>query len=116
MKALDWIDNLVMSAKYRLHICMEDGCWKLDTVACFLPDYDSPIILEENDKPSYYYCHEHCNGFCRRCGQFWSGIESFDFQHPSYCDNCYDQITDNYDEGQEDDYDFQSDYQDEVMP
>ena len=41
---------------------------------CWLPDDDW-------DAPSSYYCysHMHDQGFCPGCGNFWAGIESFDF-------------------------------------
>lgn len=114
MKIPTWIDNLILSIKYWLHICMEDGCWKRDTVSCFLPDYESQSV---DGKPDYYYCSKHAGRFfCRICGQFWAGIESFDFLHPGYCDNCDDQIQHDFDDGEDDDYDFQSDYQYEDVP
>jgi hypothetical protein len=38
----------------------------------------------------YFYCweHAHAAGFCYRCGEFWGGIESFDFNQSHLCDNC----------------------------
>lgn len=37
-----------------------------------------------------YVCgeHSHALGFCRSCGQFWGGVESFDFRRSGLCDNC----------------------------
>lgn len=38
-----------------------------------------------------YYCPAHCekNGFCRLCGQFWSGGDDhFDFSGSGMCSNC----------------------------
>lgn len=37
-------------------------------------------------------CLEADGSFCLRCGEFCSGLESFDFIHPGYCDNCWDEI------------------------
>lgn len=51
------------------------------------------------------------SGYCRHCGQFCAGIESFEFgPMAGFCDNCADQIRDScrdeYDEYDEfaDDY------------
>jgi len=109
-KARTALDNLVMTIKYRLHICQHDGCWKRDAVPCFLPDYDEPE--GDDGKPSYYYCFKHApqEGFCYICRQFWAGIESFDFIHPGLCDNCNEQIEHDFDDGDDDDYDPLSDY------
>lgn len=53
--------------------CQEAGC-TLDGFACYLPDYDS------TNEP-YFYCSEHAfnNGFCKMCGSFNGGLESFEF-------------------------------------
>jgi hypothetical protein len=34
-------------------------------------------------EPDFYYCAHHAKhaGFCICCGEFWAGIESFDFEH-----------------------------------
>lgn len=53
-------------------------------------------VYEQTDspEPDYWYCpkHAHENGFCVSCGQFWAGVESFDFNNPAgLCDNCRDQ-------------------------
>lgn len=94
----EFVENFVMSVKYHLHICMENGCWKRHATACFLPDYDN--LNDDDGKPDYYYCGKHASRFfCRICGQFWAGIESFDFMHPGLCDNCYDQIAHDFDDG-----------------
>ena len=64
---------------------MEDGCGNAG-FECFLPD--------DENQASYAYCVEHAfdNGFCRSCGQFWGGIESFEFLNGGLCDNCKDEL------------------------
>lgn len=37
-------------------------------------------------------CLKKDGSFCLSCGMFCSGLESFDFIHPGYCDNCWDEI------------------------
>lgn len=63
--------------------CMEEGCTN-DGLECMLPDGDEP----------YTYCMDHAgpNGFCKMCGSFWGGIESFEFIHPNICDDCQTEI------------------------
>lgn len=67
--------------------CDEPGC-ELEGRACFLPTHDQPA--GEDEHPDAYYCAEHAfaNGFCRGCGDFWGGVESFEFANGGYCDNC----------------------------
>lgn len=78
--------------------CNEESCdWTGHP--CWLPD-------NQTDEPDYYYCsrHAHHNGFCWSCGQFWGGVESFDFgagADSGLCENCYSE----YDEDEEDDMD-----------
>jgi len=59
-------------------LCDEDGCEK-EGCECTLPD----------GTLGGRYCTTHAfrNGFCKGCGMFWAGIESFDFGS-GYCDNC----------------------------
>jgi hypothetical protein len=69
--------------------CQHRGCGEnSQLVACYLPD-DDP-----NGRPTELLCPDHAaeHGYCCVCGQFWSGIESFDFEHPGLCDNCFDSI------------------------
>lgn len=58
-------------------ICEHDGCQR-QAIRCRLPN---DVIR--------YFCVEHAPeyGFCYLCGEFWGGIESFDFG-PGYCENC----------------------------
>lgn len=90
--------------KPKQHPCMEDGCKSTEGIACF---------YEVGDQPDVYYCWEHIvqNGFCRGCGQFWAGVDSFDFQHYGWCDNCWDQVSEPESEFEyEDDY-YESPYE-----
>jgi hypothetical protein len=59
------------------------------------------------EKPDEVLCGEHASeaGYCRSCGDFWGGIESFEFHHPGLCDHC---ATD----GQDLDFDEEDDYYD----
>jgi hypothetical protein len=71
--------------------CEHDGCDR-EGNPCFLLD-DPP------DKPSYHFCgdHAHEEGFCRGCGGFFGGIESFEFGYGlcDYCEvECEDEIED----------------------
>lgn len=63
-------------------LCGVRGCdrWGLP---CWLPD-------DVWNEPSEYYCyaHMHDQGYCPGCGNFWAGIESFDFSRSGYCENC----------------------------
>jgi hypothetical protein len=65
--------------------CNEPGCDE-DAIPCFLPS--------DTDTPSEWYCPTHAalNGYCKLCGTFCGGMESFEFIHPDYCDNCWDEI------------------------
>lgn len=56
--------------------------------------------------PDDWYCHKHAHsaGYCWSCGQFWGGIESFEFRANGLCDHCDDMFkTDmgEYDEDEE---------------
>lgn len=59
---------------------------------CWLPD----AIYQE---PSEYYCDAHMRdqGYCPGCGNFWAGIESFDFSRSGYCENCAAEFDDDWD-------------------
>lgn len=56
-------------------ICEVAGCGQ-PAVACYLPDTD-PVTSE----PDGLLCVEHAfdQGFCWWCGQFWAGVEAFDW-------------------------------------
>lgn len=61
--------------------CCEVGCKRIGS-PCYLSD--------DPDTPYEYRCWQHIwdSGFCVACGQFWAGIESFDFRRSQLCDNC----------------------------
>ena len=84
--------------------CNHEGCDSTDVTACFLPD-------NETDTPDEHYCatHAHEHGWCWGCGQFWGGVESFDFGSyygnvAGLCDNCSDAVKDDFDDFDDDDY------------
>jgi hypothetical protein len=81
------------------HKCMEKGCNSTDTIKCRLLDPDT-----NDDYIYYYYCSEHChkNGFCWYCGEFWGGIELFDFSKTGLCCNCIDEVKQDLGEYDED--------------
>lgn len=82
-------------------------CGHSPAVCCFLPD--PPRLLtaererEREREPDQVLCSEHAEqyGYCRSCGDFWGGIESFDFTHPGLCDHCHDQIADDFSDGED---------------
>lgn len=96
------LDKIINSLKHKFHFCSHAGCYKHgeDVIECYLPDYE---VDEEgfrtNNEPDYYYCWEHADthGFCKMCGEFWAGIESFEFIHPGFCDNCDDEMERDFD-------------------
>lgn len=69
---------------------------------CYLPIQEGvherlcPVCLKED------------GSYCLVCGQYCSGMESFDFIHPGYCDNCYDEIT------SDDDWDDEENLEDDL--
>lgn len=90
--------RLVRWLKHKLHRCAEDGCWHKG-MDCYLPD-GKPGVADE------YVCWEHAHkaGYCRSCGCFNAGIESFDFGRSGLCESCEDQWkcdTGEYDEPDE---------------
>lgn len=71
-------------------MCNEAGCPRSGgLVPCYL----------SGDRYDGHYCseHAHANGFCHGCGNFWAGVESFDFGN-GYCENCRYDFTDDYGE------------------
>jgi hypothetical protein len=81
------------------HKCEHEGCLANGSVVCHVPD-----IPDATGKTVYdgagieiieHLCADHAyeSGYCICCGDFWSGIECFDFDNPSHlCDNCKEQI------------------------
>jgi hypothetical protein len=94
-------------------------CGHHPATLCYLPGpprtYGSYYNLKERS-PDEVLCGEHASlaGYCRCCGDFWGGIDSFEFGHPGLCDQCHDQIEADFAESEyEEDYDF-SFYADEI--
>ena len=92
-------------------LCEEYGCLMEGIVECYLP----PITMEDghlskDQPPTEHFCQYHAykNGFCSLCGDFWGGIESFEFDNPQrLCENCLDQLKTElgeYDDDEEDMY------------
>lgn len=83
-----------------------------------------PCAMDWEDRDPDFYCSKHApeHGHCHCCGQFWGGIESFEFgRSPGLCDNCRDQIEadsldepDDFDES--DYYDHEDDFEDDDDP
>jgi hypothetical protein len=71
---------------------------------CYLPD-----TVREHCPPDEVLCYDclENNCYCRSCGEFWGGIDSFEFTHPGLCDHCHDAIQSDFqefEEGDESDY------------
>jgi len=92
------------------HKCEREGCFEDGVVVCHVPDYPPLLSKEPYDytgiKIIEHLCQDHAYeaGYCTICGDFWGGIESFDFNNPSkLCENCQEQIIDeNCEEDEED--------------
>lgn len=87
--------------------CQHPECTIEDATACFYTD-------NETQQPNYYYCSNHAaeHGFCYMCGQFWSGVERFDFATAwggteGLCENCDEQVRSDLGEYDDDDDDFE---------
>lgn len=82
--------------------CQERNC-SMPGNPCFLPDLDGS---GQDTDVSYWYCSTHArkNGFYPGCGQFWAGVESFDFSPTGYCENCRTCFED--DDYEDDEYDY----------
>lgn len=75
--------------------CQTEGC-KEPAIPCYLSGSGPP------DEPDDLLCAEHCTdeGYCWGCGNFWAGIETFDFSPDGLCENCGPEIreSEDYDE------------------
>lgn len=91
-------DYATMPGEVEGHRCEEPGCTSFDALPC---------VMDFDDKNPSYFCPEHAfkNGHCSICGQFWAGIESFDFG-PGYCENCRSEVEEEDDYDMDDDYDY----------
>lgn len=97
-------------------MCHEPGCTEYG-LACWLPDYYGDGTSK---RPDAYYCREHIRntGFCKGCGSFHGGEESFDFGlngYDGFCDICADQLRadDRGWDDDDDDYDGYDPYDDD---
>ena len=97
--------NRLKKRQRRNGTCQE--CDKLGALPCYLPEpwrtvtvritRHGKLVREEvRDRfPDELLCPDCCRKggcYCVSCGEFWGGIESFDFIHPGICDHCHDQI------------------------
>ena len=57
---------------------------------------------------SEVYCARHARaaGFCIGCGQFWGGIESFDFGDSPLCEECLTLSEEEYEHFDDGDYEY----------
>lgn len=85
-------------------------------------DTDGLMTCTYTDGSEIYLCPtclKADGSFCLSCGEFCAGIESFDFTHPGYCDNCIEEMEqDDFwgdDEWDEDDK-YGHDFDDEDFP
>ncbi|MBN3948411.1 MAG: hypothetical protein HWQ38_18930 [Nostoc sp. NMS7] len=82
--------------------CQYPECTEESVTDCFYSD-------NETDEPDYRYCVEHApkEGFCYGCGQFWAGVERFDFATTwggiqGLCENCDEQVRNELGENDDD--------------
>jgi hypothetical protein len=87
-------------------VCVHPGCLTTDEslTACY---YDG---TPEEQRYAGSYCYQHAkeHGFCFGCGEFWGGVESFEFgelwgNFPNLCDNCSDEYRAEFSDEYEDD-------------
>ncbi|MBD2499843.1 hypothetical protein [Anabaena azotica] len=84
--------------------CQHPDCKSTNVTECFYP-------TESGREEKAYYCTDHTplHGFCRLCGQFWTGVEYFEFAilHDGMggvCENCEAELREDLDDYEEDDY------------
>lgn len=84
----DYINHWASGHKCERDGCMDDGCvdCRLPNDAHLNPDANIGEVIE-------HFCPDHAfkNGYCICCGEFWGGVEDFDFGN-GLCDNCKDAI------------------------
>lgn len=72
-------------------MCWQPGCTDWG-IYCYFPDHEWGRPGGGPRKhPDDCLCDKHIEraGFCRGCGQFWAGVESFEFgRYAGWCDNC----------------------------
>ncbi len=101
----DWGDE-DLDTPYQESGLVCEKCGHTDSIQC--EQWNS----EKGDtEPSEILCGKHAAeaGYCCCCGTFCAGSTSFDFHHPGYCDNCYDQVK--ADTGEDDDDDYEGGYE-----
>jgi hypothetical protein len=94
------------------HPCAQ--CGSLDTEEYQYPEYEQQGKTWVDTE---YLCAEHASDyFCIHCGNFWAGVESFDFSPiKGVCENCRVEYEDDDDEYEDDGYyDFYTTYEDIV--
>ncbi len=60
----------------------EQACCEEPGISC---------LLNDDEETEFHFCAAHCyqNGFCFGCGNFWGGVEDFEFNNPAHlCSNC----------------------------
>lgn len=103
----EWFDaneDYPTEPEWEAQPCQHEGCTEMGN-PCWLPEYDKPE--GHGDEPDMWYCdaHMHGAGFCRGCGTFWGGVESFDFGS-GFCEHCETEFDDDYDDDYYDDFDY----------
>lgn len=66
--------------------CEADGCREAGS-ECYMDAAEG-----EEHTVDARLCAQHASeaGFCHGCGQFWAGVESFDFSRSGLCEHCQD--------------------------
>lgn len=81
-------------------MCQHDKCENA-SIECVIPagwDTDGNEYAESYE----YFCPEHAreHGFCTSCGTFIAGWRD----NSDYCENCEDQLRDDFEDDEEDNY------------
>lgn len=82
----------------RIKKCDECGKESEGVITCEFPSDGSTTDLCPT-------CLKEDGSFCLSCGQFCSGLTSFDFHHPGYCDTCWAEIEEMDDWNEDEEYD-----------
>jgi hypothetical protein len=83
--------------------CQHEGCTD--------PAMLCSNFCADEDWTDEYYCGQHApqHGYCACCGDFWTGITTFEVS--GYCEHCLAEI-----EADRDDEDDTEDYYDDIYP
>lgn len=81
----------------RITKCDDCGKDSDGIMTCYFTDGETTHLCPD--------CLKKDGSFCMGCGNYCSGMASFDFHHPGYCDTCWDEIDDDWDDDEYDDYD-----------